>query len=110
MDNSKLPDDLKDMLAANLSSEGSSEDNLDKSRADLEKRKEEISYLAKSLIFGSVDDVKCRMHKNTYGDVSFLDCQLLKERDEMFNDVRSSKHISSGYCSCLRQARENFLF
>ena len=85
MDNSKLPDDLKDMLATNLNSADPSVSNIDKTKKDLEKRKEEISNLAKSLIFGSVDDAKCRVHREMDVCVSCLDCQLIKERVEMFN-------------------------
>ena len=56
-------------------------------KADLERRKKDISNLAKSLIFGSIDDAKCIIHRKATNvpEDSCSNCKLIKERVEMFN-------------------------
>ena len=89
MDDSDLPADLKEMLENSFDSNISSDNDESNSNEDLEKNKEEISRLAASLIFGSIDDAKCRIHRgDPLGidpEVSCSDCDLIKERVLLFN-------------------------
>ena len=66
-----------------------SDDDQSDADEDLEKKKEQISRLAASLIFGSIDDAKCRIHRTApiEGDtgVSCSDCDIIKERVILFN-------------------------
>ena len=89
MDDSDLPEDLKEMLEKSVDSHFSSDDDESNSNEDIEKKKAEISRLADSLIFGSIDDAKCRIHRRELSgrnsDVSCSDCDLIKERVLLFN-------------------------
>ena len=89
MDDSDLPDDLKEILEHSFDSNISTDNDESNSNEDLEKKKEEISRLAASLIFGSIDDAKCRIHRREplgiESDVSCSDCDLIKERVLLFN-------------------------
>ena len=86
MHESKIPDDPKEMLKEKIDS-STSENNTRQPHEELERRKEEISKLAGLLIFGSIDDAKCKIHRQTSicPEDSCSDCQLIKERVEMFN-------------------------
>ena len=68
-------------------SPGTSEHDAPKSKEDLEIRKEEICKLSKCLIFGSLDDAKCRLHRQKDKEFTEVcsDCELIKERVKMFN-------------------------
>ena len=79
---SKIPEDLKEMLRSEVS-----KNDATKSKEDLEARKVEISNFVKSLVFGSIDDAKCRIHRQADNDAdeSCVNCSLIKERVKMFN-------------------------
>ena len=82
MDKSKIPEDLKELLTKDLST-----NDVAQPKEDLEAKKEEISNFVKSIIFGSIDDAKCRFHRqaNNNPDELCPNCNLIKERVEMFN-------------------------
>ena len=82
MDKSKIPEDLNDLLKNNLSKHEAT-----KSEEDMEKRKVEISNFVRSIIFGSIDDAKCKIHRQAgnENDEFCTNCNLIKERVEMFN-------------------------
>ena len=88
-DDSDLPDDLKQLLENCFDSIISSDNDQANSNEDFDKKKEEISRLAASLIFGSIDDAKCRIHcrepSGMDSDVSCSDCDIIKERVILFN-------------------------
>ena len=87
LEKSRIPDDLKEMLKNSPELADTWNDATD-STVNLEIRKEEICNLAKSLIFGSIDDAKCKGHrqmKRLESEDPCPDCQLIKERVEMFN-------------------------
>ena len=65
-----MPDDLKDMLEHSFESNISSDNDEANSNEDFEKKKEEISRLAASLIFGSIDDAKCRIHRRELSEIA----------------------------------------
>jgi hypothetical protein len=83
---SKIPDDLKQMLKEKINISTPGKDTRHPNE-ELDRRKEEISILARTLVFGSIDDAKCRVHRQTNicPEDSCSDCQLIKERVEMFN-------------------------
>ena len=57
MNNSKLPEELKDCLKEEATK------NPVLSNEEKEARKLQISKIARTIIFGSVDDAKCKEHR-----------------------------------------------
>ena len=92
---SNLPEDLIELLRKHAETEGTAPNDAgteeNSPEDELEEKKRKISEVAAKLVFGSIDDAKCRKHHNCEdcedenGAQNCSDCQLIRERVEKFN-------------------------
>ena len=99
---SGLPDDLQNIFEKYAETKTSGSDINDKSSTfpdmdceqitnaeKLEERKQKISEFASKIVFGSIDDAKCKDHRkfdhNDTEVISCKKCQIIKKRVETFN-------------------------
>ena len=97
MKDSNLPDDLKEVLEQHRESNdevnnsySSDSEHPAKTHAEqLEEKKQKISEFASKVVFGSINDAKCKEHRKYEHDsvdvVTCPKCQTIKERVESFN-------------------------
>ena len=97
MKDSNLPDDLKEVLEqhkesndeVNKSYPSDSEHSAKTHAEQLEEKKQKISEFASKVVFGSINDAKCKEHrKYEHDSVDVLTCpkcQTIKERVESSN-------------------------
>ena len=99
MKESSLPDDFKEIFEKHSETDTTANDGEgtpsgtncpEKTHAEhLEERKQKISEFASKVVFGSIDDAKCKDHRNSeYNEANVYNCkkcQTIKERVETFN-------------------------
>ena len=80
----QIPDDLKIILKEFIEQQNVEVEITDK---EVELKKKLISELAKKIVFGSLDDAKCKIHRQTSAEESSncKECELIKLRVQRYN-------------------------